>query len=141
MNELNDLEKLRNGSGAVADIKVNGNGIKKIKPTITMKETVYDPTEEAEKSQNTLKQVELNDEIKSRLKIKQPEEKISASEVQNSLREASIIADKQKEIKELAKSILPFVNENDAEKAAAKAIEKAIVFENTWSKVWENKSE
>lgn len=132
MNELNDLEQFRNGSGAVASIRVNGKEINRAKPTFTMKETVYDPTEEIdsrpiEKNENDevvqqpLKQVILNDEVKSKINLNK--------------------INQEKEIKELAKSILPFINEEDSEKAAAKAIERAIVFENTWRKVWENKKE
>lgn len=137
MNELNELEKFRNGSGAVANIKVNGQTIKKIKPSsISMKETVYDPTEEnsEENSEETekeiaetqqeikpLRQVTFNDEIKKKINLhKEP---------------------KEDDIKKIAISLLPYYNDEDNEKACAKAIEKAIVFENVWRKVWEKESE
>lgn len=129
MNDLNELEKFRNGSGAVADIKVNGQTIKKIKPSsISMKETVYDPTEEnteetveAKPEVKPLQQVVLNNEIKKKINLhKEP---------------------KEDDIKKIAISLLPYYNDEDNEKACAKAIEKAIVFENVWRKVWEKESE
>lgn len=140
MNELNDLEQFRNGSGAVASIRVNGKEISRAKPTFTMKETVYDPTEEIDsKKENNPRPIEKNEEMDNEI-VQQPlKQVILNDEVKSKINLNKI--NQEKEIKELAKSILPFINVEDSEKAAAKAIEKAIVFENTWRKVWENKKE